>query len=247
MAAANFEGQFTGEAVTAMRAFYAALPAVPRASWPGMLHGMGYNFEFYDAIFAIVLCNVQLSLGEGDYTPRHQAMQAALLPFCSEFGIELGQGLQRSHRSLYAELFQAATGEAIPERYASGGDNPWLAASRRWAERMRARLSGPDDPVARARYALGYLWAVEHLSVHEFQLMRDAWHRLGVHAPYLDAHCAVEEEHDACATRAVLAFAAPDDPVLASAMRAHEEDLAGYYRDLGALIGAGLEDGTRHA
>ena len=238
-AAAAFEAHFTGEAVRAMRSFYAALPTVPRASWPEMMHGMGYNFEFYDALFALVLANVQLSLGDGDYTPRHEAMQAALLPFCSEFGIELGRGLQRSHRSLYAELFEVATGAVMPERYPSSGGNPWLESSRRWADCMRARLDGPGDSFARARYALGYLWAVEHLSVHEFSLMRGAWHALGVRAAYLDAHCAVEEDHDACATRAVLAFATPDDPLLASAVRAHEEDLGGYYRELGSLLGLG--------
>jgi hypothetical protein len=234
-----FEAHFTGDALRTMRSFYGALPTVPRASWPAMMHGMGYNFEFYDAIFAVVLAEVQLSLGEGDYTPRHQAMQAALLPFCSEFGIELRSDLQRSHRALYAEFFQVATGGVLPERYPRGDDNPWLASSRRWTARMRARLAGPGDSVERARYALGYLWAVEHLSVHEFDLMRDAWHGLGIHASYLEAHCAVEEDHDACATRAVLAFTTPDDPLLAAAMRAHEEDLGGYYRELGGLVGLG--------
>jgi hypothetical protein len=234
--AAALDRHFAGTASRAMKAFYTAMPAVPRAAWPAMMHGMGYNFEFYDALFALVVATVQLSLDDGDYTPRHQAMQAALLPFCSEFGIELGRGLDRSHRALYAELFRAATGQAHPERYPRGDDNPWLAASRRWAERMRARLEGPSGALPRARYALGYLWAVEHLSVEEFGLMRAAWHGLGVGSAYLDAHCAVEEDHDACATRAVLAFAAPDDPLLATAVRAHEEDLEGYYRDLAALI-----------
>lgn len=231
-----FEANFTGEAERALTRFYGALPTVPRAAWPEMMHGMGYNFEFYDALFALVLASVQLSMSEGDYTPRHQAMQAALLPFCSEFGIELEQGLQRSHRDLYADFFRRATGGPLPERYPRSDENPWLAASKRWTARMRARLEGPSDPLERARYALGYLWAVEHLSVREFDLMRDAWHGLGVDAAYLEAHCAVEEEHDAYATRAMLAFCPADDAVLGAAMRDHEEDLGGYYRELLGLM-----------
>ncbi|MFO0757918.1 MAG: iron-containing redox enzyme family protein [Byssovorax sp.] len=232
----QFEATFTGEATAAMERFYTALPSVPRAAWPAMMHGMGYNFEYYDALFALVLATVQLSLGEGDYTPRHMAMQAALLPFCSEFGIELGQPMQRSHRALYAELYQRANGEALPERYPRTDDNPWFAASRRWTAKMRARLEGGGDSVERARYALGYLWAIEHLSVQEFDRMREAWGKMGVSAPYLEAHCAVEEEHDAYATRAMLAFCKPDDPLLLAAMRAHEEDLGGYYRELCGLL-----------
>ena len=233
------ETHFSGSAVESMRAFYRALPGQPRASWPRMMHGMGYNFEFYDALFALVLANVQLSFDEGDYTPRHEAMQAALLPFCSEFGIELGRELRRSHRRLYAQFFEAATGSVMPERYPRGDDNQWLAASRRWAERMRSRLATPGGSVDCARYSLGYLWAVEHLSVHEFELMRGAWHAVGVEAPYLDAHCEVEGDHDTYATRALLAFGAPEDPLVREAIRAHEADLGGYYAELTTLVGRG--------
>jgi hypothetical protein len=232
------ERNFTGSAVESMRGFYRALPREPRSEWPRMMHGMGYNFEFYDALFALVLATVQLSFDEGDYTPRHQAMQAALLPFCSEFGIELGQDLRRTHRSLYAEFIHIATGAVMPERYPPGDDNPWLVVSRRWAARMRARLAGPDGSVERAQYALGYLWAVERLSVQEFGLMRAAWRGLGVEAAYLQAHCEVEEDHDAYATRALLAFASAEEPSVRRAIRDHEEDLAGYYAELARLLGS---------
>jgi|SRR5579859_2370678 len=230
------EGSFAGSAVVSMRAFYDAMPRQPRAEWPRMMHGMGYNFEFYDALFALVLAHVQLSFDDGDYTPRHEAMQAALVPFCSEFGIELRKDLERSHRSLYAEFFRVATGSVMPERYPKDDRNPWLTASRRWAERMRSRLAPADGSIDRARYALGYLWAVERLSVDEFTMMRAAWHRAGVGAAYLDAHCAVEEDHDAFATRALLAFASPDEPLVRQAIRDHEDDLGGYYRELTTLL-----------
>lgn len=233
----GLEGNFAGSAVAAMSAFYVGLPAQPRSTWPRLMHGMGYNFEFYDALFPLVLANVQLSFDGGDYTPRYQAMQAALVPFCSEFGIELRQDLQRSHRSLYAEFFRVATGVDMPERYPPGDGNPWLTTSRRWAGRMRARLAAPIEAIDLARYSLGYLWAVERLSVDEFDLMRSAWHGLGVKAAYLDAHCAVEEDHDAFATRALLAFVSPDEAIVRRAVRDHEEDLAGYYRDLAGLLG----------
>ena len=232
----SLERNLSGRAVASMNGFYRKLPGQPRASWPAMMHGMGYNFELYDALFALVLANVQLSFDEGDYTPRHEAMQKALLPFCSEFGIELRQDLQRSHRSLYAEFFETATGAAMPERYPRGDDNPWLAASRRWAAHMRARLAAPRTALDCARYSLGYLWAVERLSVDEFALMRAAWNELGVKSAYLDAHCAVEGDHDAYATRAVLAFVSPDEPLVGEAIRAHEDDLAGYYGELVTLL-----------
>src|SRR5271155_3667965 len=126
------ERNLTGSAVLSIHAFYRALPRAPRSAWPGLMHGMGYNFEFYDALFALALANVQLSMVEGDYTPRQAAMQAALLPFCSEYGLELRQDLQRTHRSLYTAFYETATGSSMPERYPAGADNPWLEVSRRW-------------------------------------------------------------------------------------------------------------------
>jgi hypothetical protein len=233
----TLERNLTGCAVTSIHAFYhRALRRAPRAAWPAMMHGMGYNFEFYDALFALALANVQLSMVEGDYTPRQAAMQAALLPFCSEYGVELGRDLQRTHRSLYAAFYETATGLPMPERYPTGGDNPWLDVSRRWAERMRSRMATPGTAIDRARYSLGYFWAIERLSIDELETMRLAWNGLGVNAAYLDAHCAVEGDHDAYATRALLAFACADEPIVREAVAAHEADLAGYYEELALLV-----------
>ena len=232
------ERNLTGSASQAIENFYGALGRAPRATWPAIMHGMGYNFEFYDALFALALANVQLSMVEGEYTPRQAAMQAALLPFCSEYGVELGQELQRTHRSLYADFYETATGSPMPERYPPGADNPWLEVSRRWAERMRSRLAATGSAMDRARYSLGYFWAIERLSIDELETMRTAWNGLGVNAAYLDAHCAVEGDHDAYATRALLAFASADEPAVCQAIRAHEADLAGYYDELTLLARA---------
>jgi hypothetical protein len=223
----------------AIASFYGALPSVPRREWPALMHGMGYNFEHYDALFATMIANLQMALDDCDYTARHRAVQLALLPFCSEYGIELNHDLQHNHRLLYAEFYRAATGTELPERYPRADDNPWLAVSRRWAARMRDAIAcrGADD-AERARFNLGYYWAVEHLSIAELATMRSAWNGLGVQASYLDAHCAVEDDHNAYAARAVLAFTTADDPVVARAIRAHDADLAGYYDELAALARA---------
>lgn len=236
----ELERQLSGEAVEAIDAFYRNLPRIPRARWPEMIHGLGYNFEFYDALFAVMIANLQLSFEVGDYTARYRAMQHAILPFCSEFGLDLGRPLARTHRELYAEFYRAATGQEHPERYpAADAGNPWLAASRRWAERMSRRVACPgEDALFRARFNVGYCWAVEHLSVAEFSAMRAAWNEAGVRAPYLDAHCEVEEAHDSYSSQALLAFAGVSDPAIISAVRTHEADLAGFYRDLRAITEA---------
>jgi hypothetical protein len=44
------------------------------------MHGMGYNFEHYDALFATMIANLQMALDDCDYTARHRAVQFALLP-----------------------------------------------------------------------------------------------------------------------------------------------------------------------
>lgn len=220
-----------------MRRFYDELPLLPRQRWPEFLQGVGFNFEHYDALFALMAANVQLSVDALDYSARYRAMQALLQPFCSEFGIEAGRPLSRTHRELYAGFYEAATGAPLPERYARGDANAWLVASRRWAARMSRRLD--RAAVSRrdlARYSVGYHWAVEHLSVCEFDLMRVAWAKLGVRADYLDAHCAVEDEHADWATRAVLALAAPGDPVIVRAVRDHEDDLRGFYEDITLIL-----------
>jgi hypothetical protein len=202
---------------------------------------MGYNFEHYDALFAVMIANLQMALDDCDYTARHRAVQFALLPFCSEYGIELNRDLQHNHRHLYAEFYRVATGQDLPERYPRPGEagNRWLAASRRWAMRMRDAIACPGTEQAeRARFNVAYCWAVEHLSIAEFAMMRSAWNGAGVHASYLDAHCAVEDDHNAYAARAVLAFTATTDPAVVQAIRAHEADLAGYYDELTAIARA---------
>jgi hypothetical protein len=235
----SLEQHLRGDATRAIRTFYEVFPSVPRAEWPALMHGMGYNFEHYDALFAAMIANLQMALDDCDYTARHRAVQFALLPFCSEYGIELKRDLQHDHRELYAEFYRVATGHVLPERYPREDGNRWLAASRRWAARMRDAIACRGAGEAeRARFNVAYCWAVEHLSITEFSLMRSAWNERGVHAGYLDAHCAVEDDHNAYAARAVLAFTTPTDPVVVQAIRAHEADLAGYYDELAGIARA---------
>jgi hypothetical protein len=237
MTKGSLDQHLGGEAHRAIRTFYyEVLPAVPRAEWPVLMHGMGYNFEHYDALFAVVIANLQAALDDSDYTARHHTVQLALLPFCSEYGIELKQDLHHNHRHLFADFYRVATGTKLPERYPSETDNRWLAVSRRWAKRMRSEIACPDvGDAERARFNLGYYWAIENLSIPEMTTMKEAWNGLGVEATYLDAHCAVEEDHNTYATRAVLAFTTWDDEIVVRAIRAHEAHLAGYYRDLIAM------------
>lgn len=227
---------FSGEADASIREFYALLPRVERASWPEMLLGLGYNFEAYDSLFALMCANVQTSLESTEYTRRHRCLQALLQPFASEYGLEAGRPLGRTHRALYAEFYQRACGRAWPERYPEDAGRPWLALARRWARAMESRLSVARD---RALYSAAYHWAVESLSIPEFESMRAAWNGLGVFAPYLDAHCAVEPEHADWATQAVLALAELSHPVVREAVAAHERDIAGFYREA-ALLAAGI-------
>ncbi len=233
------EQHLSGESARAIRTFYGALPSVPRREWPALLHGMGYNFEHYDALLAAMITKLQMALDDCDYTARHRAVQLALLPFCSEYGIELKQDLQRNHRHLYADFYRMATGQDLPERYPRDDHNRWMATSRRWAVHMRGMIACQGATEAEgARFSLGYYWAVEQLSIAEFSMMRDAWNGLGVQASYLDAHCAVEDDHNAYAARAVLAFTTADDPIVVRAIRAHEADLAGYYDELAVMARA---------
>jgi hypothetical protein len=210
-----------GRGVAAARAFYDALPMLRPDARRAMLIGFAYNFECFDHLFAMISATVQGSMEDGDYAARARAVQLLLRPFCSEYGIEPGRPLARTHRELFADFFRAATGEAFPSRYPAVGD-AWLELARRWAGTMRASAAGGGRAgEAAARYALGYLWAVERLSVDEMELMRSAWGRLGVSADYLEAHCAVEDEHSSCSDEAVAAFGAAD----------HEAHFEGFYSD----------------
>jgi hypothetical protein len=230
------ETNFAGDAARALRTFYGNLPSLPETRRPELLTGLGYNFEYYDALFALIMSNTLLSMSDGAYTPRYRAAQFLLRPFCSEYGIEAGRPLTRTHRELYAEFYQRVVGRAMEERYPAGNENPWLAVSRRWADRMKDSLMRPGrDAWNRAAYNIGYHWAVERLSLLEFLEMREAWNGMGFQAPYLDAHCSVEEEHGGWAEQALVAFADPEDPVVQSGIRTHEEHLAGYYHELSDL------------
>lgn len=217
--------------------FYERLPSLPSSERPALLLGMGYNFEFYDALFPLAAGRVQCSMDAGQYSRRYRAMQSLMRPFCSEFGIEAGRPLLRTHRELFAEFYLAATGSPHPELYPDGDANPWLASSRRWARAMEERTARLGaSSLDRAKFNLGYLWAVERLSIDEFDAMRKAWNLSGVRADYLDAHCAVEAEHAAASRQAVDSFCSASDPQVVEAVRAHEADLAGYYADLSALL-----------
>jgi hypothetical protein len=227
-----------GDCERAMAAFYDRLPSVPRHEWPDMLLGMGFNFEFYDGMFAVMIGNIQLAMDASDYSRRSRAVQNCLRPFCSEYGIEIGQPIAQTHRDLYADFYARVVGQPMPERYPEGSANPWLAVARRWCGRMAESLAASGKtPAERARFNIGYFWTVEHLSVAEFALMREAWTRLGVEAPYLDVHCYVEDDHDACSTRALLEFTDVGDPSVLAAIEAHEGEIAGYYRELAGLVG----------
>jgi len=222
----------SGTSLRAMQRFFDAMRAVPADAWPEMLVGLGYNYEYYDTLFALMSAHVQGSLDESDYTARYRAMQNLLRPFASEYGIEPARALAKTHRQLYAEFYAAVTGRPIPEQYPRDDRNPWLMTARHWTRRMTNTIACTDRPALyRAKFNLGYHWAVEYLSVCEFDLMRLAWQGMGADAAYLDAHCMVEEEHAGCASEAVFALADPGDPVVRAAVRAHEADLTGFYAD----------------
>jgi hypothetical protein len=234
--ASPLERALSGRAVRAATAFFERLPGIPRQRRAALMVGMGYNFEFYDALVASIAANVQASMDGGDYSSRYEAMQQLLRPYCSEYGIEAGRPLAKTHRELYARFYRDAAGVPYPERYPRGPGNPWLDAARRWCRAMaRTVACGGSGAQTRAKFDLGYFWAIERLSLQEFRLMRRAWGRLGVRARYLDAHCAVEPEHDSWMTRAVSSFCGGDVAAAARGTRAHERELAGFYETLAGL------------
>lgn len=223
----------SGGAANSMRAFYDRLASLAAARRPALLIGMGFNFEFYDALFPLMLANIQLSMDQGDYTARYRALQALLLPYCSEFGIEAGGALRKTHRQLYAEFFAQATGAPYPERYPAADTNPWLLVSLVWTRRMSEAVACPGaSSLDRAKFNAGYFWAVEHLSVEEFRLLGEAWGRLGVRSDYLTAHDAVEADHDRWAAEGALLFSPAVDSAFLAGIKAHESHLEGYYREL---------------
>lgn len=151
----GIRGELHGRGGAGDDALYGALPTVPRAAWPTMMHGMGYNFEFYDAPLR-ARARQRAALDERGRLHPAAPGDAGRAPALLLGVRHRAQGLlQRSHRDLYADFFRRATGGPLPERYPRSDENPWLAASKRWTSRMRARLEGASHLLERARYALG--------------------------------------------------------------------------------------------
>jgi len=226
-----------GRSRAAIRSFCQHLPALPRSAYARALTGMGYLYEAFDLMFAIIATNIQATHDQSDYRARYLTMQNVLRPFASEFGIEPDRPLQRPHRKLYLDFYQAATGQPWPSHYPADSSNPWLKCGRHWTNMMIQNLQAKDlDAVQRARYDLGYHWSVEYLSVEEFDELRIGWHAVGIDAPYMNAHCDVESEHADCATGAITAFTSIDDPLVLKGLRDHEDDLEGFYQDCTELI-----------
>ena len=247
--AANYlEDYFNGTSAKALQEFYGNLPSLPEERRAELMLGMGYNFEYYDALFALMMSNVLSSISGVNYTPRYRAAQFMLQPFCSEYGIEAERPLAKTHRELYADFYRRVTGREMDELYPVENTNPWLAVSRYWSEHMKESLICQGQDVNyRATYNIGYHWAVERLSLMEFIEMRKAWQKMGFQAPYLDAHCSVEEEHGDWALQAVLAFTDVENTTIKSGIQAHEEHLAGYYRELNSLLKKNLRAETANS
>jgi len=229
--------QLSGISAEAIGSFCAELPNLPKSAYPEALLGMGYLYEAFDLMFAVIAASIQATHDESPYVARYETMQNVLQPFASEYGIEPDRPLQSTHRQLYAEFFTAATGEPWPAGYPRDSASQWLACGRRWTQTMLDRLRGDGlGPIDRAKYNLGYHWAVEALSVGEFDQLIAAWRALGFDAPYMSAHCEVEEEHAGCAIGAVVAFSSVTDQLVIQGARDHELDLAGFYDQCTALI-----------
>lgn len=232
-------GELSGKSTEAIRSFCACLPELPPTVYPEALLGMGHLYEAFDLMFAVIAESVQATHDQSPYAARYVTMQNVLRPFASEYGIEPDRPLQKTHRQLYSDFYSAATGVAWPSLYPADSESPWLACGRRWTETMVSRLQRDDlDANGRAAYNLGYHWAVEALSVNEFDQLTVAWRSLGFDAPYMNAHCEVEEEHAGCAIGAVISFASVDDPLVIQGARDHETDLAGFYEQCAELITA---------
>lgn len=229
-------GLLSGRSVDAIQRFCDHLPKLPTTSYGKALLGMGYVYESFDLMFASIATAVQETHDDSDYVARYKTMQNVLRPFASEYGIEPDRPLQHPHRKLFADFYHIATGADWPPHY-SDRENAWLACGRHWANVMLRNLRRPDlTHIQRAKYNLGYHWAVEFLSVSEFDRLKAGWRAIGIDAVYLNAHCAVEEEHAGCATDAIVAFTSTDDPLVTCGVRDHEDDLAGFYDDCTELI-----------
>lgn len=227
----------TGRARESIGRFCQSLPMLPKEKYPEALVGMGYQYESFDHMFALIACNIQATVDQSDYFSRYQAMQSVLRPFASEYAIEPERKLGKPHRHLYAEFYKQATGETFPSNYPPPASNPWIACGRRWGNAQITRLECKNlSSMDRAKYNLGYHWAVEYLSVNEFDQLQEAWGKLGIVTPYMQAHCDVEEEHAGCAISAVIYFCSIDDPLVRQGVLDHENDLAEFYAECTQLL-----------
>jgi len=228
----------TGGSRVAIRTFCQRLPELPKAAYPRALVGMGYLYESFDLMFAEIATSIQETHDESDYVARYHTMQNVLRPFASEFGIEPNQPLLNPHRKLYLDFYKRVTGESWPLHYPAASNEPWLKCGRRWTNVMLSNLRRSDlSLIDKAKYNLGYHWSVEFLSVGEFDELKIGWNTIGISAPYLDAHCEVEEEHAGCASAAIANFTSVDDPLVIRGIRDHEDDLIGFYSECTELIG----------
>ncbi|UKO97707.1 hypothetical protein [Nostoc sp. UHCC 0870] len=216
--------------------YLGVLQNIPANIYGDLLIGIGYNFEHYDLMFSKMAFNLQNTFGDTAYSIRYKTMQYLLQPFCSEYGIEANRPLYQTHRELYANFYRELVGQDIPEMYPEESSNPWLQCSIRWAKIMYDALDAEGySPNEKAIYNVAYHWAVEYLSITEFDLMRQGWQKLNISARYLDAHCAVEDEHGDYAEKAVFEISEPDNPIVVRAIQDHEEHLGGYYKSLTLL------------
>jgi hypothetical protein len=235
----NLTSLLMGSAEAAIRRFSAAIPELPKQAYADAMLGMGYQYESFDMMFALIAYNVQATHDVSDYSARFRAMQNLLQPFCSEYGIEANRPLGAPHRALYLDFYEQATGQKWPAVYPARTESRWINTGRYWAERMIKNLQCADmSAMDRAKYNLGYHWSVEYLSIGEFELLRDGWQRAGVSAPYLQSHCDVEPEHASCAVMAIAEFVPADDPLVLRGIREHEYDLVGFYTENFELLQA---------
>src|SRR3990167_10611702 len=94
-----------GTAIRSIRKFCENLHALPKDKYREALLGMGYQYESFDLMFAIIATSIQATVDYSDYFTRYQTMQAVLQPFASEFGIEPNRKLANPHRKLYADFY----------------------------------------------------------------------------------------------------------------------------------------------
>lgn len=222
----------TGTAEAAIKEFCMVVRELPERAYTEAMVGMGYQYESFDMMFALIAYNVQATHDESDYRDRYMTMQNVLQPFCSEYGIESGRPLGHPHRKLYRDFYESVTGKKWPSIYPPSSNDPWIGNGRFWAERMINNLKCHGMSIMdRAKYNLGYHWSVEYLSIGEFEQLRKGWLDAGFDGAYIQAHCDVEPEHASCATAAIAEFGIVDDALVRRGILDHEYDLVGFYTE----------------